>query len=289
MVRNQSQKNLTLRLVRFFNRAWVHTLLVLIAGVWLVPNIGLFFQSLRSPADISASGWWTVFGNLEQLTLAPYQRIFATPAIVRSIGNSFAITIPTVVLVVLLASMAGYALGCMKFKGRDHLFLLVVALLIVPVQVAFIPIAQLYARLGIFGSILGLVLFHVGFGLPFGVFLLRNMYSTIPGPLFEAARMDGAGHVRIFLTIGLPLVSPAIASLSIFQFVWVWNNLLSAMVFTRPDSAPLTVAIQQQMRNFGSNVDIIAPAAFIQLLVPLVIYFAFQRFFVEGITGGSVK
>jgi len=277
------------RLLRFFNHAGVHAVLVLIAGLWLIPNIGLFFQSLRTPAAISQSGWWTVFGDLGSLTFDSYRKILSSAIIVRSVRNSFLITVPATFLVVSLAALAGYAMAWMRFKGRDAMFLIVVALLVVPVQVALIPIAQIYNVLGVFGSIAGLVMFHVGFGLPFGVFLLRNMYATIPAPLFEAARMDGAGHARIFFTIGLPLVSPAIASLAIFQFVWVWNNLLSAMVFTRPESAPLTVAIQQQMRNFGTNVDIIAPAAFVQLLVPLLVFFAFQKFFVEGITGGSVK
>lgn len=277
------------KLVRLSGTAGAHAALVLIGGVWLLPTAGLFFQSLRTPMAISQTGWWTVFRDLGSLTLEPYRRILSSPIIVRSIWNSFAITIPTTILVVAISALAGYAFACMRFRGRDLLFLIVVALLVVPVQVALIPIAQLYNSFGIFGSILGLVLFHVGFGLPFGVFLLRNMYATIPQPLFEAARIDGAGHARIFFTIGLPLVLPAVASLSIFQFVWVWNNLLSALVFTRPESAPITVAIQQQMRNFATNVDIIAPGAFLQLLVPLLVFFAFQQFFVEGITGGSVK
>lgn len=277
------------RLAKLSGSASAQAVLVLLGGMWLLPTFGLFFQSLRTPRAISESGWWTVLTDLGTLTLEPYRRILGSPIFVRSIWNSFAITIPTTLIVVSVSALAGYALSCMRFRGRDAVFLVVVALLVVPVQVALIPIAQLYNRLGIFGSIIGLILFHVGFGLPFGVFLLRNMYATIPNPLFEAARIDGAGHARIFLTIGLPLVSPAIASLSIFQFVWVWNNLLSAMVFTRPESAPMTVAIQQQMRNFGTNVDIIAPGAFMQLLVPLLVFFAFQRFFVEGITGGSVK
>lgn len=264
-------------------------ILILIGGIWLIPNIGLFFQSVRTPAAISQSGWWTAILNIGSLTLDPYRNLLSSPIVVRSIWNTFAITIPATLLVVFISAFAGYALGCMRFRGRDTIFLMLVALLVVPVQVALIPIAQLYNQLGIFGSLIGLILFHVGFGLPFGVFLLRNMYSTIPRALFEAAKVDGAGHGRIFLTMALPLVSPSLASLSIFQFVWVWNNLLAAMVFTRQESAPLTVAIQQQMRNFGSNVDIIAPAAFVLLLVPMLIFLAFQRFFVEGMTGGSVK
>ncbi len=286
---NDTSKSLGRSISRRLKSAPVSAILLIIGGVWLIPNIGLFFQSLRTPAAISESGWWTAILDFGSLSLDPYRNLLASPIIVRSIWNTFAITIPSTVLVVLISAFAGYALGCMRFRGRDAIFLGVVALLVVPVQVALIPIAQLYNRLGIFGSLAGLILFHVGFGLPFGVFLLRNMYSTIPRALFEAAKVDGAGHGRIFFTMALPLVSPSIASLSIFQFVWVWNNLLAALVFTRQSSAPLTVAIQQQMRNFGSNVDIIAPAAFLLLLVPMLIFLAFQRFFVEGMTGGSVK
>jgi alpha-glucoside transport system permease protein len=272
-----------------WSSAAAHAVLIFVGGLWLLPTTGLFIQSLRTAAAINDSGWWTVFSNIRSLTLMPYKNLMLNPTMVRSIGNTFLITVPSTFLVVAVSTLAGYAFTCMRFPGRDAAFLVIVALLVVPVQVALIPVAQLYRLLGIFGSILGVVLFHVGFGLPFGVFLMRNMYTTIPSGLLEAARVDGAGHARTFFMISIPLVAPGIASLSIFQFVWTWNNLLVALVFAEPEAAPLTVAIQQQMRNFGTNVDIIAPGAFLQLLVPLLVFLAFQRYFIQGIMAGSVK
>jgi alpha-glucoside transport system permease protein len=165
----------------------------------------------------------------------------------------------------------------------------VIALLVVPVQIALIPIAKLYGFLGIFGSILGVVLFHVAFGLPFAIFLLRNFFVGIPRELLEAARMDGAPEWRIFATVVFPLAKPAIASLGIFQFLWVWNDLLVALVFADTENQPMTKALQSQMRQFGTNVDILAPGAFLSLIIPLVLFFAFQRYFVQGMLAGSVK
>jgi alpha-glucoside transport system permease protein len=167
--------------------------------------------------------------------------------------------------------------------------MVVVALLVVPIQVALIPIAQLYNALGIFGSILAVILFHTAFGLPFGIFLMRNIYSTIPRELLETAQVDGAGHGRVLWRIALPLAAPGMASLAIFQFVWVWNDLLIAIVFAEPSAAPMTAAIRQQMSNFASNVNLIASGAFIQLLVPMLVFFAFQPYFVQGIAGGALK
>jgi alpha-glucoside transport system permease protein len=193
------------------------------------------------------------------------------------------------VLVVTIAALAAYAFAWMRFRGRDAVFLVVVGLLVVPLQVALIPVADLYGRLGLFGRIPGVVLFHVAFGLPFAIFLLRNFFAGIPVDLLEAARLDGAGEWRIFSRVVLPLGVPAIASLAIFQFLWVWNDLLVALVFASTDSAPLTVAIREQTRQFGSNIDVIAPGAFLSMIVPLVVFFAFQRFFVQGVLAGSVK
>jgi len=167
--------------------------------------------------------------------------------------------------------------------------MLVIGLLVVPLQVALIPVAQLYAKVGLFGRLPGVVLFHVAFGLPFAIFLLRNFFAGIPRELLEAARIDGASEWTIFSRVVLPLSLPALASLAIFQFLWVWNDLLVALVFADPDAAPLTVAIREQTRRFGSNIDVIAPGAFLSMVVPLAVFFAFQRYFVQGILAGSVK
>jgi alpha-glucoside transport system permease protein len=185
--------------------------------------------------------------------------------------------------------MAAYAFAWMEFPGRDALFLVVVGLLVVPTQIALIPIAKLYGSAGIFGSIASVVLFHVAFGLPFAIFLLRNFFAGISRSLLEAARMDGAGEWKIFSTVVFPLAKPAVASLGIFQFLWVWNDLLVSLVFANTANQPMTKELQSQMRQFGTNVDILAPGAFLSLIIPLILFFAFQRYFVQGMMAGSVK
>ncbi|MCI3276350.1 carbohydrate ABC transporter permease [Streptomyces cylindrosporus] len=263
--------------------------LILVALFWLVPTFGLLVSSFRDPTDIATSGWWKVFTAPSQLTAKSYQSLLEKDAITHAFFNTIWITVPATLLVVLLGAMAGYAFAWMDFKGRDWWFLVVVALLVVPVQVALIPLADLFGKIGIFGDIIGVVLFHVGFGLPFAIFLLRNFFAEIPRELLEAARLDGAGETRLFLTVVLPLGAPAIASLGIFQFLWVWNDMLVALVFSNAESQPLTVALQQQVRQFGNNIDVLAPGAFISMVVPLVVFFAFQRQFVSGVMAGAVK
>jgi len=263
--------------------------LILVAVFWLVPTFGLLVSSFRDPTDIASSGWWKVFTAPSQLTAKSYKSLLENDAITHSLFNTVWITVPATLLVVFIGAMAGYAFAWMDFKGRDWWFLVVVALLVVPVQVALIPLADLFGKIGIFGDIIGVVLFHVGFGLPFAIFLLRNFFAEIPRELLEAARLDGAGETRLFLTVVLPLGAPAIASLGIFQFLWVWNDMLVALVFSDSRSQPLTVALQQQVRQFGNNIDVLAPGAFISMVIPLAVFFAFQRQFVSGVMAGAVK
>ncbi|WP_149830207.1 carbohydrate ABC transporter permease [Streptomyces tailanensis] len=263
--------------------------LLLVAVFWLVPTFGLLVSSFRDPTDISTSGWWKVFSAPAQLTTQSYQSLLENDDITNALFNTIWITVPATLLVVLIGAMAGYAFAWMDFKGRDWWFMVVVGLLVVPVQVALIPLSGLFRDLGIFGDIIGVVLFHVGFGLPFAIFLLRNFFAEIPRELLEAARLDGAGEVRLFTTVVLPLAAPALASLGIFQFLWVWNDMLVALVFSSSGSQPLTVALQQQVRQFGSNIEILAPGAFISMVIPLAVFFAFQRQFVSGVMAGAVK
>jgi alpha-glucoside transport system permease protein len=277
------------RISRALTRGPLNAVLVVIALFWLVPTIGLFVASLRSPADNAASGWWTALTTPAQLTLDSYRSLLDDPRMVESFWNTVLITVPATLGVVLIAALAAYAFAWVRFPGRDWVFIGVIGLIVVPIQVALIPVASLYGRLGIFGQISGVVLFHVAFGLPFAIFLLRNFFAGIPRELLEAARIDGAGELRIFARLMLPLGLPAIASLAIFQFLWVWNDLLVALVFAGRDSAPITVAIREQTRQFGANIDVIAPGAFVSLLVPLVVFFAFQRYFVQGLLAGSQK
>ncbi|WP_432154855.1 carbohydrate ABC transporter permease [Streptomyces tricolor] len=267
----------------------VRVVLILVGVFWLVPTIGLLVSSLRTPQDMSASGWWSVFTEPSQLTVDSYRKLLENSDITDSLVNTVLITVPATLLVVVIGALAGYAFAWMEFPGRDWWFLGVVSLLVVPVQVALIPIAELFGNIGLFGSILGVILFHTGFGLPFAVFLLRNFFAEIPRELLEAARLDGAGELRLFARVVMPLGGPAIASLGIFQFLWVWNDMLVALVFTKSGTQPVTVALQTQVRQFGNNIDVLAPGAFISMVIPLAVFFAFQKQFVSGVMAGAVK
>lgn len=266
----------------------IQVAMVVLGVFWLVPTLGLLVVSLRSVQVNNAEGWWTVFTKPAELTLENYKNLLAT-GFTASFWNTVLITVPTTILVIGIAAMAAYAFAWMDFPGRDTAFLVVVGLLIVPIQIALIPVAAFYGGIGIFGTIPGVVLFHVAFGLPFAIFLLRNFFVGIPASLLEAARMDGASEWKIFASVVFPLGKPAIASLGIFQFLWVWNDMLVALVFADTGSQPMTKALQSQMRQFGSNIDILSSGAFLSLLIPLVLFFGFQRYFVQGMMAGSVK
>jgi alpha-glucoside transport system permease protein len=276
------------RIVRYLSKTPVYLVLAFLGLLWLVPTLGLFFTSLLEPAAVGSSGWWEILSTPSLGTLDNYREILDNDAITSALLTTLWISIGATILPIFLAALAAYAFAWLEFPGRDWLFLVVVALLVVPIQMALIPIFSLYNDLGLFDTILGLILFHTAFGLPFAIFLLRNFFIGIPRDLLEAARIDGASEIRIFLRLILPLGLPAIASLAIFQFLWVWNDLLVALTFAR-DTQPITVAIFSQMRQFSANIEIIAPAAFVSLAIPLVVFFAFQRYFVEGLLAGSVK
>ncbi|MFF5957724.1 carbohydrate ABC transporter permease [Streptomyces luteogriseus] len=285
----KARQSLGSRLAEGVSGGLLRVFLIVVGLFWLVPTIGLLLSSLRAPEDIAASGWWKVFTEPSQITFDSYRKLLENEDITSSLVNTVWITVPATLLVVIIGSLAGYAFAWMEFPGRDWWFLGVVGLLVVPVQVALIPIAELFGKIGVFGSVLGMVLFHVGFGLPFAVFLLRNFFAEIPRELLEAARLDGAGELRLFFRVVMPLGAPAIAALGIFQFLWVWNDLLVALIFSDSGSQPITVALQTQVRQFGNNIDVLAPGAFISMVVPLAVFFAFQRQFVSGVMAGAVK
>jgi alpha-glucoside transport system permease protein len=282
-------RRLAARISQRLSSGVLQAVALLIGVFWLIPTLGLFVSSFRSADNISGSGWWTVFSKPAQLTVSDYSSLFHDQGMVQALINSVLITVPATVLVVVIAAFAAHAFAWIDFPGRDWAFVAVVGLMVVPVQVALIPVAKMYRDLHLFGSITGVVLFHVGFGLPFAVFLLRNFFAAIPRELLEAARMEGGSEWVIFRRVILPLGRPAIASLAIFQFLWVWNDLLVALVFSNSDTQPLTVALQSQMRQFGSNIDVLAPGAFLAMSVPLLVFFSFQRYFVQGLLAGSVK
>jgi alpha-glucoside transport system permease protein len=283
------RRSIASRIVSRVGGGVVQVGLLVIAVVWLVPTLGLFIASLRSQQNDNSSGWWKVFSAPSQLTFKAYGDLLAKPDFVDAFWNTVLIAVPATLLVVGIASLAAYAFAWLEFPGRDWLFLIVVALLVVPVQVGLIPVAKLYGSIGVFGSIPSVVAFHVAFGLPFAIFLLRNFFAGIPRDLLEAARMDGGKEWTIFIKVIFPLGGPAIASLGIFQFLWVWNDMLVSLVFANTNSQPMTKWLQSQMRQFTGNIDILAPGAFLSLIVPLIVFFAFQRYFVQGVLAGSVK
>ncbi|MFF5705370.1 carbohydrate ABC transporter permease [Streptomyces sp. NPDC012794] len=267
----------------------VRVFLVLAALFWLLPTLGLLVSSFLAPADLGRGGWWRALTEPSRLTVSNYARLLANETITGSLLSTAAIAVPATLLVLVLGAFAGYAFAWLEFPGRDWLFLVVVGLLVVPVQVALIPVSELFGSIGLFETTAGVVLFHTAFGLPFAVFLLRNFFAQIPAELLEAARLDGAGELRLFARVVLPLGGPAIASLGIFQFLWVWNDMLVALVFADSAHPPVTVALQQQVRQFGNNIDVLAPGAFLSMVVPLLVFFAFQRQFVTGVMAGAVK
>jgi alpha-glucoside transport system permease protein len=273
---------------RAATKAPLQIFMVIVALLWLIPTFGLFITSIMPSTLMSTEGWWKLFSHPSEATFASYRAIFNSSAITSSLVTTAEIAIGGTLLPIIVAAMAGYAFAWLDFPGRDVLFVVVIGLLVVPVQMALIPIFTIYNHLSLYDTVLGLVLFHTAFGLPFAIFLLRNFFVGIPKDILESARIDGASEMRIFLRLILPLGLPAIASLAIFQFLWTWNDLIVALTLAR-STQPITVAIFSQMREFGTNVDIIAPASFVSLVVPLAVFFAFQRYFVQGLLAGSVK
>jgi alpha-glucoside transport system permease protein len=267
-------------------KAPLQILLIVIGLLWLVPTIGLFITSLMPASEITTSGWWKIFAHPSMATFSNYSALFHESGLAGAFETTAIIAIANTLIVVVVGALAGYAFAWLDFPGRDWIFVGVVALLVVPLQMALIPMFRLYNTLGIGGTTLSVILFHAAFGLPFAIFLLRNFFIGIPKDIFESARIDGASEMWIFLRLILPLGLPAIASLAIFQFLWTWNDLIVSLTFS---VTPITVWIFGLFRQFASNTAIIAPASFLSLLIPLAVFFAFQRYFVQGLLAGSVK
>lgn len=285
----RGKRTVAQRILGFFGKTFVNVFLIIVAVLWLVPSFGLFVTSLRPIGESTSSGWWNALTRPAQLTWENYANLLQNSTITNSLLNTVMIVVPSTLLVVLIGALAGYAFAWMDFPGRDWMLVGVIVLLAVPLQVALIPVARMYGALGIFGSIPGVVAFHTAFGLPFAIFLLRNFFTQIPGEVLEAAHVDGASEWRIFSRIVLPLGGPAIASLAIFQFLWTWNDLLIGLIFTTSNTQPITVAIQSQLRTFGANIDVLSAGAFLSMIVPLIVFFAFQRYFVQALLAGSQK
>jgi alpha-glucoside transport system permease protein len=264
---------------------------IVLAVLWTVPTLGLLITSFRPELDIRRSGWWTAFTN-PQFTVDNYNEVLYGGTNFASLFvNSLVITLPAVVIPITLALLAAYAFAWIKFRGRNILFVAVFALQVVPIQVTLIPLLTLYVDTGLAGSFWTIWLSHSIFALPLAIFLLHNFMKEIPASLVEAARMDGAGHVRIFFQVLLPLLTPAIAAFGVFQFLWVWNDLLVALTFAggAPDVAPLTVRLAEMVGSRGSDWYLLAAGAFVAIVLPLIVFLGLQRYFVRGLLAGSVK
>ena len=276
------------RILRIALRGPVNIVLAVLGVLWLVPTLGLFLTSILPADAFTVKGWWQIFSKPSVATWSNYSNVIHNHSITHSLVTTAEIAVGNTLIVIIVGALAGYAFAWLEFPGRDWIFIIVIALLVVPLQMALIPMFKLYDKIGIFDTVLSIVLFHAAFGLPFAIFLLRNFFVGIPKDILESARIDGASEARIFLRLILPLGLPAIASLGIFQFLWTWNDLIVALTFGQ-NVQPITVAIFSNLRQFGANIDLIAPASFISLIVPLTVFFAFQRYFVQGLLAGSVK
>jgi len=268
----------------------VRTVVVIIIAVtWLVPTLGLAVTSLRPQSDIATSGWWRVFST-PRLTLENYTNVLTARHFFMNFLNSIIITVPSTILPIIIAALAAYSFAWLRFRGRNLLFLIIVALLVLPLLETWVPVLRMQSALGLKGRFLAIWLAHTAYGLPFAIFLLRNFFSELPRELFEAAHMDGYSDLGVFRSIVLPLSVPALASLGIFQFVWVWNDLMNALVLLQDlKKFPLTVAIQSLLGQYGSEWNLLASGAFISMSIPLLVFFLLQRYFVAGITAGAVK
>jgi len=286
----------------------LNVVMLVIAIFWLLPSFSMLIISFRQAGLFEQSGWWNVFAHISQLTLSNYKELFsggagatvpsglAAGGAVDSLRTSLEITIPATLLVVIVSALSAYSLVFGRWKGRNTVFLTIVGLMVVPLQVAILPVVQGYRSLGNatgwnpYGTIEGVVIFHVAFGLPFGIFLMRNFFLGIPKDLIEAGRVDGAGEWTLFRRVVIPIGVAACASLAIFQFIWTWNDLLVALVILGADPhVPITLFIYGQERTLAANFWIISTGSIVSIIIPLAVFLAFQRYFVRGVLAGAVK
>ena len=278
-------------------------IVTLVAVLWTIPTFGLLINSFRSKGDAASSGWWNFFSHPSFGLSSYHDVLFDNGGTVLPLVNSLAITIPATIIPIFIASMAAYSLAWVRFKGSDLIFFALFALQVVPLQMALVPLQRFFVSgahigtitvipaLGLNGTLAEIWLSHTMFSLPLAIFLLHNFIAQLPASLIEAARVDGASHLRIFRSIVLPLSVPAIASFAIFQFLWVWNDLLVAKTFggTDPSGQPITARLQNLVGNFGAHQELLAPGGFVSIVIPLVVFLSLQRFFVRGLLAGSVK
>lgn len=273
-------------------RMILHLAVVTLMIIWAVPTVGLLVSSFRPQAGLSTSGWWTAFAPPYHFTLENYQDVFEQSGIGQAFVNSLLIAVPATVIPLFVAAFAAYAFSWMEFPGRDVLFVVVVGLLVVPLQTTLIPVLKLFAEWGLTGQFVAVWLAHAGYGLPFAVYLLRNFMGSLPRAVFESASIDGASHVTAFFRIAVPMSVPAFAALAIFQFLFVWNDLLVSLIYiglANPDNLPMTAAIANLVNSLGGGWYLLGAAAFVSMALPLALFFGLQRYFIRGIVGGAVK
>ena len=278
------------------NAGWLTKLvLILLCVAWMVPLFGTLITSFRTSDDANSTGWWTVFpdpSTLGDLTISNYDTaIFGENVDMgRAFVNSLAITLPATFIPILIAAFAAYAFTFMEFKGRDLLFVLIVALLVVPLQVALVPLLQIYSSIGLQGTFAAVWLAHAGFGMPLAIFILRGYMATLPKGIIESAKIDGASHFQTFWKLIVPMSVPALASFAIFQFLWTWNDLLVALIFLGPgEREVLTVTVAGLVGAQQQGWQLVTAGAFLSMVVPLLVFLSLQRYFVRGLTAGAVK
>jgi alpha-glucoside transport system permease protein len=275
------------------SRMFLHTFLITIALIWLLPTLGVFVTSFRVSFDVAHSGWWTVLNDPlhEHLSLNSYETVLTKRSMDRAFKNSFIITIPSTIIPIAVASLAALAYAWMRFPLRLPLFGFTVALVSVPLQATVIPILTQYNKMGLTGQYSGVWLVHTGYGLPLIIYFLHNFFKDLPQELFDSAAIDGASSVQVLLRVVLPLSVPALASIAIFQFLWVWNDLFVALMYLggAPEVRPLTVSLSSLVGSRGEGWELLTAAAFISSAVPLFVFFALQRYFIRGMLAGSIK
>jgi alpha-glucoside transport system permease protein len=272
---------------------WVtRVVLGIICFAWVVPTFGLFVTSFRTENDANTTGWWTVLGSLGNLTTSNYNKVLTDPSLDlgQAFINSVAIALPATFIPLLIAAFASYAFAFMRFPGRDILFLAIVSLLVVPNYVSFVPILKIYGNVGLGGTFAGVWLAHIGFGMSLAIYILRNYMVTLPPSVLESAKVDGASHFQTFYRLVLPMSVPALASFAIFQFLWVWNDLLIALVFIGPgENEPVTLALSSLKGQLGQGWEVVTAGTMLTMIVPIVVFLLLQRYFVRGMTAGAVK
>jgi alpha-glucoside transport system permease protein len=266
--------------------------LTLFVILWMIPSIGLLVTSFRGQTDAVSSGWWSALFNPfgTEWTIGNYTEVLESSGLGNAFINSFVVTIPATIIPLLVAAMGAYAFAFMRFPGRDVLFALIVGLLAVPVHVAFIPILQLFGEVGLVGRFAALWLVHTGFGMPLAIFILRSYMATLPSAVIESAKIDGASHFQTFWRLILPMSVPALAAFAIFQFLWVWNDLLIALVFVGGgQNEVVTINLVGLIGQYGQRWNLLSAGAFLTMVVPLIVFFSLQRYFIRGMAAGSVK